>query len=85
MDYIILDTSPIGLVSDTEEMAQYADASLLVMQQDMVLAREINDAVDVLNATKGKVLGCVFNNVISGEVAKTGRYGYGGHYGKRAE
>lgn len=85
MDYIILDTSPIGLVSDTEEIAHYADASLLVMQQDMVLAREINDAVDVLNATKGKVLGCVFNNVISGEVAKTGRYGYGGHYGKRAE
>lgn len=90
MDYVILDTSPIGMVADTEEIAQYADASVLVIQQDMVLTGEINDAVDILNTTKGKVLGCIFNNVISGDVTGIGRYGYGygghyGKYGKRAE
>ncbi len=85
MDYIIVDTSPMALVSDTEEMAQYVDASLLVMQQDLVLAKDINDTIDALNETKGKVLGCVFNDVISGTSGKRSSYGYGGYYGKRTE
>lgn len=85
MDYVILDTSPIGMVSDTEEIAQYADASLLIVQQDLVLAGEINDAIDILNSTRGKVIGCIFNNVVSGGAAGIRRYGYGGHYGKRTE
>lgn len=85
MDYIIVDTSPMALVSDTEEIAQYVDASLLVMEQDLVLAKDINDTVDALNATKGKVLGCVFNDVVTGTPGRMSSYGYGGYYGKRTE
>ena len=85
MDYVIIDTSPIGMVADTEEIAQYADASLIVVQQDLVMTGEINDAVDILNSGKAKVLGCIFNNVISGGIPGSRRYGYGGNYGKRAE
>ena len=85
MDYIIVDTSPMALVSDTEEIAQYVDASLLVMAQDLVLAKDINDTVDALNATKGKVLGCVFNDVVTGTPGRMSSYGYGGYYGKRTE
>lgn len=32
-DYIILDTSPVGLVSDALELAQYCDATLYVVRQ----------------------------------------------------
>ena len=85
MDYIILDTSPMALVADAEELAQMADASVLVVKQDMVLARDINDAVDILNNTNGRVLGCIFNDVMTGLSPAAGRYGYGGHYGKRTE
>ncbi len=91
MDYIIIDTSPLALVSDTEELAQMADASVIVVKQDTVLTKDINDAVDILNNTKGQVLGCILNNASSQFAGNTGRrgygghYGYGGYYGKRAE
>ena len=32
MDYIILDTAPLALVSDTEEMARLADTTILVVR-----------------------------------------------------
>ncbi len=90
MDYIIIDTSPLALVSDTEELAQMADASVLVVRQDTVLTKDINDAVDILNNTRGKVLGCILNDTSSQSYNGSGHYGYGGHhryggyYGKRA-
>lgn len=85
MDYVIIDTSPLALVSDTEELAQMADASVLVVRQDTVLTKDINDAIDILNNTRGKVLGCVLNDASSSQIAgSTAHYGYGGYYEKRA-
>ena len=85
MDYVIIDTSPLALVSDTEELAQMADASVLVVRQDTVLTKDINDAIDILNNTRGKVLGCVFNDASSSQITgSTAHYGYGGYYEKRA-
>ena len=84
MDYVVIDTSPLALVADTEELAQMTDASVLVVRQDTVLTKDINDAIDILNNTRGKVLGCILNGVTSQNMAGSGHYGYGGHYGKRA-
>lgn len=81
MDYIIVDTSPMAHVSDTEELAQLADASVLVVREDMVLAKDINDAIDALNRTNGKVMGCIFNDAGDFVAESVSRYGYGGHYG----
>lgn len=80
VDYIILDTSPMALVSDGEELASLADASLLVVQQDQMEAKYINDTIDQLNRTKGKVIGCIFNNVHKGFFSRTKTNGY---YGSR--
>ena len=91
MDYILIDTSPMALVAETEELAQKADASVLVVKQDMVLTKDINDAVDALNDTNAKVLGCILNDAAQGlpgsrsHYGYGSRYGYGGYYGKRAE
>ena len=92
MDYIILDTAPLALVSDTEEMARLADTTILVVREDAVLASKINDCIDILNQTDAPVLGCVLNNSMSGKVhssaSKTSEYAhvsYGGHYGKTAK
>ena len=84
MDYVVVDTSPLALVADTEELAQMTDASVLVVRQDTVLTKDINDAIDILNNTRGKVIGCILNGVTSQNTGGIGHYGYGGHYGKRA-
>lgn len=81
MDYVIVDSSPMALVSETVDLAQMCDASLLVIRQDTVLARDINDSIDILNATNGKVIGCVLNDASGIRAGSTDKYGYGGHYG----
>lgn len=83
-DYVILDTSPMAFVADTEEYAALADASLLVIRQDVMETCYINDAIDNLENTGTKLIGCVFNGVHQGLVEKSGIYGnYGtGAYSK---
>ena len=54
MDYIILDTPPMGMTADAEELAEYADAAVLSVRQDGVLTRDINDAIDALNQKEEK-------------------------------
>ena len=81
-DYIILDTAPISLVSDAEELVELADTSIIVIRQHWIEAREINDTIDALGGRK-RMLGCVFNNAsktsLTGSAAGYG-YGYGGQY-----
>ena len=81
MDYIIVDTPPMALLADTEEIAHMADASVLVVKQDSAFARDINDSIDALNRTEAKVIGCIFNDVTAGFVERVGHYGYGSYYG----
>ena len=61
-DYVILDSAPMGMVPDAEGIADFCDASLIVVREDVILARNINDAIDTLNDTNAKVLGVVFND-----------------------
>lgn len=81
-DYVIIDTAPMGLVPDAEGIADYVDGSVVVVRQDRVLARNINDAIDTLNSTNGHVLGIVFNDASAGMAGVHSAYGYGlGRYG----
>ena len=61
-DYVIIDTAPMGLVPDAEGIAEFCDASIIVVREDTILAKNINDAIDTLNDTKAKVLGVIFND-----------------------
>lgn len=89
-DYIIVDSSPMQLVADAEELAGHCDCTVLVVRQHRVEAKDINDAIDALNGGGDRLLGVVFNNVHSGINPLAGNrgygygygYGYGGHYGK---
>lgn len=83
-DFVILDTAPISLVSDAEELATLADTSVIVIRQHWIEAGEINDTIDALGG-KSHMLGCVFNNAHRNSVgaASSGYgYGYGGQYAK---
>ena len=85
-DYVVIDTAPISLVSDAEELATMVDTSVIVVRQHMVEAKEINDTIDALGGSN-HVLGCVFNNARKDSIAESSPgygygygYGYGGHY-----
>lgn len=84
VDFIILDTAPMAFVSDTEEYAAVADATLLVIRQDLMEACYINDAVDNLENAGTTLIGCVLNGVRKGLITKTREYGAysGSSYGR---
>ena len=89
-DYVLVDSSPMQMVADAEEIADMVDACMLVVRQHLVEARQINDGIDALSSRKdNRVLGCVFNYARSGRFGSVGSfaygnssygYGYGGHY-----
>ena len=83
VDYVVIDTSPISLVSDAEELSSMVDTSIIVVCQHMVEAREINDTIDAMGGRE-HLLGCVFNNARKDNISNSAGaygYGYGGHYG----
>ena len=92
-DFVVLDMPPMNVVSDSEGVADLADASLLVVRQNTVRASAINRAVADLESGKAKLLGCILNDVhstflSSGQGYHYGSYGgYGsyGHYGRYGE
>ena len=63
MDYVIVDTPPAVVSSDAELICALADASMLVVRQDWVDIRDINDGMDVLKQGKGEFIGYMLNNM----------------------
>ena len=86
-DYVVVDTPPMGIASDTEALTEMTDASILVVRQNEATAKMLGEALDVLHAASSKFLGCVMNNVYTSPLTEMGgesSYGYGygyGHYG----
>jgi capsular exopolysaccharide synthesis family protein len=79
-DYIILDTPPVGLVTDAVELSQYSDVTLYVMRQNFTKK-------EMVNLLNNRVKRGELNNVsiiLNGfeNKAKYGAgYGYGYGYG----
>lgn len=87
-DYVIIDTSPAGVIADASIIAQYADACVMVARYDFAPSRRVKKTIDDIENTGTEVVGCVFNEteVITDDgLAKRGRrhrsYGYGHGYG----
>lgn len=81
-DYIIIDSSPLGITSEPAVIAQVADAAILVIKQDTVRINRIRSVIDTLLSTNVKILGCILNGVAHG-TSHYGYYGYGYNYGYR--
>ncbi len=81
-DLVIVDTPPMAVAPDAEALAEYADASLLVVRQNAATADSLNVAASILS--KGThLLGCVLNNVYgSDRFSPVFRYSGYNHYGK---
>jgi capsular exopolysaccharide synthesis family protein len=93
-DYIILDTAPVGLVTDTLQLAQYANVCCFVCRADYTPKASLT-MVNSLSQENKLPNACVILNGVDmskrkygyyygyGYYGKYSRYGYGGHgYGR---
>ena len=78
-DYVIIDTSPLGVVVDAAINAKVSDASILIMTPDVIRRKSAQFVKKQLVSANPNFLGVIMNRVeISG---KHKRYGYGYGYG----
>jgi len=91
-DYIILDTAPVGLVTDTLQLARYADVSCYVCRADYTPKANIGMLNTLVEEEKLKNVCLILNGIDMskkkygydygyGRYGKYGRYGNYGHYG----
>ncbi|MBH9967898.1 CpsD/CapB family tyrosine-protein kinase [[Bacillus] enclensis] len=76
-DLVIFDTPPVLAVTDAQVLANQCDGTVLVVSSGTTEIESAQKARDLLQATKGKLLGVVLNNR---EVKDTSYYYY---YGKK--
>ena len=86
-DYVLVDTPPCGLVSDSLIIAQAVNTVIYVVKQDTVRTSKIQSSIDELLNSDVKLVGCILNAAESGIQGYGKYYGYGsyyryGHYGK---
>ncbi|MEO6221213.1 MAG: polysaccharide biosynthesis tyrosine autokinase [Ginsengibacter sp.] len=74
-DYIIIDSAPVGLVSDASILGEYADTVLFIIRQRFTLKKQLEFVSEMSRTKKLSNLGFIFNDVKTG--GKIGYYGYG--------
>jgi capsular exopolysaccharide synthesis family protein len=83
-DYVLIDTPPLGLVTDALIAGEHADGVVLVVRDRVTAKSTLRLVLDRLAPIRGKVLGVVFN---AEQLAGSGygyyyqyqyKYGYGG-------
>ena len=92
VEYVILDTAPVGVLTDTAVLAEAADAALFVVKQDYANRSSILEGIDQLAESKIYISGCILNGAQAGiggygyksyrYYNKYGDYLYGSHYGE---
>lgn len=76
-DYIIIDSAPLGLVTDTMHLMQYTDINLIVVREGYSRKVFITDLNNLIRKHDLKQIGIVINSVDM----DAGTYGYGYGYG----
>lgn len=86
-DVVLVDTPPIGVVSDALATAKFCDGALLVVGYQKGKQREIGDAVVQIKKTGCKMLGAVLNGVKFKSISNRHYYysseRYSAHYSQR--
>ncbi len=75
-DYVLIDTPPIGLVSDALQLRSFVDNTLIVVRQNVtrkVMVKHLENMVSKKELEKASI---IFNGVKQGK----SYYGYGGYY-----
>lgn len=77
-DVIVIDTAPVGLVSDAITLGQYADATIYIVRHDYTQKRQIQLIEELYSSKKLPSLSVVINDIRL-KLGYGGYYGYGGY------
>ncbi|MEL4455474.1 GumC family protein [Lutimonas vermicola] len=77
-DYIIVDTAPVGLVTDTMQISKYADLTIYVVKSNFLDKRMLHIPEKLFHEKKLENMAMLIN----GTDHRRGAYGYGYGYGK---
>lgn len=78
-DYILIDSAPIGLVSDTLHLMQYSDMNLFVLRESYSHKSFLNDLDNLIMKNNLKNIKLVLN---ASNTKRNKSYGYGYGYGR---
>lgn len=81
VDYIILDSSPSAILTDSTVLSKMATGSLFVIRQDYADRDSVIDGAENLAVNNLPMIGCVLN--IAERTISRYNYGYDYSYGKR--
>ena len=73
-DVVVLDTAPVGLVSDAIELGKYADASIYIVRHNYTFKKQVQLVEELYSGKKLPHLSIVINDVKA-------KLGYGKYYG----
>lgn len=81
-DYVLIDTAPTSVVTDTSVIAGFVDAAIVVVREDFAPYSRIQMTIEDLDSNGAEIIGCVFNADTS-SLSKSSRYGRYGRYGSK--
>ncbi len=88
MDFVIIDTAPMSVSADSVTLSMISDSTVLVVRNDCVPVKDINDAILTIIDAGGNFEGCILNNAykpfnLFGQMGadERGVYGYSKQYG----
>lgn len=76
-DYVVLDSPPCGIISDTALLGRAAECLLFIIKQDHASQNQILEALTGLDERDLTISGCVLNDVPRSRLRGAGGYGYG--------
>jgi capsular exopolysaccharide synthesis family protein len=79
-EVVIMDTAPVGLVSDALNLGKYADCTLYIVRQGHTFRRQLQLIEDFYTQKKLPKISIILNDV-KAEGSYYGSYGYYGGYG----
>jgi len=80
-DVVVMDTAPVGLVSDAITLSRFADCTLYIIRQDYTFRKQLRFIDDIYNEKKLPSLSVMLNDVKAGGNYYGGYGYYGAGYG----
>jgi capsular exopolysaccharide synthesis family protein len=81
-DYVIIDTPPVGMVSDALVMMEYSDINIFVINTKFPYRESLNLATEITKMNKNATLALLLNGVKKNKIKYyLSKYGYGDSYG----